>query len=133
MGGWLDEGRRLSVDHARDLQGAVDRVSIAASNETGEREEWGNAERLLYYRLRDVYRQFRQKLITQESGADKKQKAIEQYKLDKQNAEKADGIVAWHVKFWNRVEQAGTEYRTSPSIETADKFVEAVYRVPRKQ
>lgn len=121
------------MEHARDLQDAVDRVSIAASNETGEREEWGNAERLLYFKLRDLYREFKAGRISQASGSDRKQKAIEQYKLDKQNAEKADGIVAWHVKFWNRIEQAGTEYRTAPSIETADKFVEAVYRVPRRQ
>ena len=36
-------------------------------------------------------------------------------------------------RMWKRIEAASSEYRKSPSVEAADKLVEAIYGVERKQ
>ena len=36
-------------------------------------------------------------------------------------------------QMWKRIEAASSEYRKSPSIEAADKLLEAIYGVERKQ
>ena len=37
------------------------------------------------------------------------------------------------VQMWKRIELAAAEYAKNPSVETADKLYEALYRVKRKK
>ena len=89
-------------------------------------------ERALYYALRDIYSQYRKGIITKSKGEELKLKAMRQFELDNQAVSSAIRILKEHANFWKSVETAANHYRLERSLENADAFLEAVYKVPIK-
>lgn len=79
-------------------------------------------EMLLWYQLRDIYEAVRTGKMKKQVGAEEKQKAITVFEVNK-------ALFDSSVKLWQRIEQAGIRYAGDKTIENADLFFEAVYRI----
>lgn len=111
----------------------VDQIAKLAAQNIVPSEKLSLSESLLWYRLRDLYRNFAQGSISKDNAAAEKQKIVKQYNADKQAQETAERYIAHHAELWRKIEGAATAYRTNKTIENADKFVEAVYGVKMKE
>lgn len=111
----------------------VDEISKLAAQNIAPSEKLSLAETLLWYRLRDLYRNFSQGSISKENAAEEKKKVLKQYNADKQAQESAERYIAYHAKLWQSIEVAHMAYRQNKTIENADKFIEAVYGVQMKE
>lgn len=90
-------------------------------------------ERACWYRLRDIYCEYRDGASTIEQCTEEKRKALLQMEKDSEAWIEARGVHAHWAGFWQSIETAGREYAKAPSVETADRFYEAVYHVPRRE
>jgi len=86
---------------------------------------------LAWYKLRDVYRDFKAGRISKEQGEDRK-RSIFRYRQQQVDDYQARLRLSKHfADFWRKIEEAATLYNKDPTIEHADKFVEAVYGAGR--
>lgn len=111
----------------------VDEIAKLAAQNIFPPDKLSLSETLLWYRLRDLYRNFSQGSISKESAAAEKQKIVKQYNRDNETQGFYETYVAKSAKMWRRIEGAATEYRQNKTIQNADKFVEAVYGVKMKE
>lgn len=89
--------------------------------------------RALYYRLALLYLQYRFGLISAECGAQEKAAALMKFRKDR-DEQMFDKKQRRHMlRFWQNTEAAANEYRLHPSIENADRLLEAIYGVGRKK
>ena len=107
-----------------------DELSRCAASEqypdSGMDHDW-----LAWYKLRDVYRDFRAGRIGRTEGEQTKT-SIFRYRQENIDRDEGHRKAYLHLaEFWKRIEQAGSDYMKNPSVETADKFVEAVYGAGR--
>lgn len=91
------------------------------------------ADMVLWYRLRDIYRDHRAGRISPADGTEKKNNALRQYERDKEHLDMADKIILWHGQWWGAIENAAKAYTGNPGIETADEFFRTVYNAKRKE
>jgi hypothetical protein len=110
----------------------IDQIAKLAAQNIVPTDKLSLAESLLWYRLRDLYRNFSQGSISKENAAAEKQKIVKQYNRDNALFGFYDSYVAKSAQMWRNIESAATAYRTNKTIENADKFVEAVYGVGMK-
>ena len=105
---------------------------MAAANGK-EPEGLGPPEALLYCRMREIYRAFRNGEITRELGADLKTAALAEYR--QASVRWAQGIQAQHRMAWlfQAIEQYCSAYRKEHDLATADALMEAIYHVKRKE
>lgn len=105
---------------------------ISALAAKGERPPDGlNAtDWLLWYMLRDIYRDFKFGKLDAEKGAERKNEALAIWERENFNREQDKDAINRAVDLWNRVELAGSEYRQNRTIENADKLMEAIYHIP---
>ena len=89
-------------------------------------------ERALWYALRDIYSSYKRGVITKAKGEELKNKAMRQFAIDNQAISSAMKILKEHANFWKSVEQSASRYRLERTLENADAFLEAVYKVPIK-
>lgn len=89
-------------------------------------------ERALYYALRDIYSDYKRGIITKAKGEELKLKAMRQFEFDNQSISSAIKILKSHAEFWKSIEMASSRYRLERTLENADAFLEAVYKVPIK-
>ena len=78
--------------------------------------------------LRQLYGQKRAGLIERNRAVLEKSKLLEEYRVAKFRY----GLWEQGAALWKRIEAASSEYRRSPSVEAADKLLEAIYGVERK-
>lgn len=95
-------------------------------------EELDAAQRCFWYAMRDLYRAFRAGAISKQDGEVLRMSALRQYEADIKEHCAYSEWLAYMERFWRGVEESGSRYAKGPSIETADAFFEAVYRVKRK-
>lgn len=89
-------------------------------------------DRCLFYELKDIYSQYNSGKISKKIGEERKIAAVRQYDKDCFDAMSRRKLSAHYSSLWKEIESAGSLYMTDPTIEHADAFVEAVYRVKRK-
>ncbi|MBR4874129.1 MAG: hypothetical protein IKV50_09140 [Clostridia bacterium] len=106
----------------------IEEISQYAAHE--EMPPEANArERLLWYTLRDVYRDFRTGMSTKEQGELRKKQAIKEFEEETAYLERARKYMMANANLWIRIESAARAYRENKTIENADAFLEAVYGV----
>ena len=88
----------------------------------------GYAEKVLYIGLRSLYFQVRNKFISRATAITEKKKLLEDFRHHKFNEE----LFEEDVTLWNKISAAVIEYTNAPSIEAADKLLEVMYGVKRK-
>lgn len=86
-------------------------------------------DQLMFLCLRQLYGQKRAGLIERNRAALEKSKLLEEYRVAKFRY----GLWEQGAALWKRIEAASSEYRKSPSVEAADRLLEAIYGVERKQ
>ena len=111
----------------------VEELSYLAANEYGLPGNTPLEERALYGALYVLYAKFKKGILTQEEGNREKQKAVYQYGLDCREREQAFARQKRQLDFWQNIERAANAYRREPSTENADRLLEAVYGVGRKE
>lgn len=90
-------------------------------------------ERALFYTLKDIYEDFRKGVLSKERGETLKNRALRQFDLDKGAFDSAFRILRDNAELWKSIELEGNHYRLERTLENADAFVEAVYKVRMKQ
>ena len=87
---------------------------------------------LLWYRLRDVYRDFLSGKTNMEKAEAEKKQMLRQYDQDCNDWMNAKEVWNHMAQFWKQLEPSGQAYAKNPTVTNADRFFEAVYKVPRK-
>lgn len=87
------------------------------------------AQVLLFQSFRGLYQYATMAGMSRELGRAEKAKILEAYRINKFLEDMQERT----NRMWKRIEAASSEYRKSPSVEAADKLVEAIYGVERKQ
>lgn len=111
----------------------IGEISQLAINQQSLSPDAEMSDWLLYYRLRDIYREHNMGLISSAEGAEQKKQAVKQYERDDEHFATAEKIIAWHGKWWSDIESAAKAYTDNPCVETADAFFTAVYNAKRKR
>lgn len=111
----------------------IDEIAKLAAQNTVPSKKLPLSETLLWYRLRDLYSKFSAGSINKENATAEKQKIVKQYNRDKNTEETAERYIAYHAELWRNIECASMAYKENKTIESADKFVEAVYGVQMKE
>ena len=84
-------------------------------------------ERCLYYTLKNLYDQFREKKITAEQGDKEKKTALMQFQRDVFEHQRDKELIQHHARLWCQIELSATAYRKNPTIKNADAFLATVY------
>lgn len=88
------------------------------------------AQVLLFQSFRDLYDFARRSGMSNEQGKREKAQILSAYKINKFLEEMQEDT----CQMWKRIEIAASEYRKTPSVELADKLLEAIYGgVKRKE
>ena len=87
------------------------------------------AQALLFQSFRDLYDFARRSGMSPEQGKREKAQILAAYKTNKFLEDLQEDT----CQMWKRIEIAASEYRKSPSVELADKLLEAIYTVKRKE
>lgn len=98
----------------------------AALNKSPE-EALSVPEWLLYYRLRDIYTDYKKNNINQALGEKRKNSALSQFEKDKKMYDFAEKILNDNTNMWKRIDNAAIQYCKNPCVETADIFYKTVY------
>lgn len=89
-------------------------------------------EQNAYIALRWLYRQYRAGVIDRETATAEKRKIVKAA-LDAESMEAfRDKLAKSTVTLWREIEASGSAYAKEPTLENADDFYRAVYRVRRK-
>lgn len=86
------------------------------------------AQVLLFLSFRNLYDYAKRVGMAPEQGRREKQEILKAYQINKFLEEMQESTNA----MWKRIELTAAEYTKSPSVETADRLYEAIYRVKRK-
>lgn len=97
----------------------------------GNGSEW--PETLLYYRARDLYRDYRKGRVERSDAEAAKRKVMQQYDRDVAERTLLTELYVQNAARWKAVEQAVREYTHRPSVDTADRIVTALYGMGRKE
>lgn len=87
------------------------------------------AQVLLFLSFRDLYDFARRSGMSPEQGKREKAQILAAYKVNKFLEELQEST----NEMWKNIEIAVSEYRKAPSVELADKLLEAIYSVKRKE
>lgn len=86
------------------------------------------AQCVLFQALRNLYSYAKRVQMSPEQGRREKHQIMEAYRINRfleDMQEKTN-------QMWKQIELTSAEYARNPSVETADKLYEAIYRVKRK-
>ena len=104
-----------------------DEISALAAQEEKPDCDMTAIDWLLWYVLRDVYRDFKQGLISKEKGAERKRQALDiwERQTDRYHADR--DLINRVVQLWKNVEAAASAYRKDRTLENADAIMTAIY------
>lgn len=108
-------------------------ICICAATHTMPKEALNPAEWTLFYRLRDIYDEYKHGDFDNTIGIVKKNTALAQFDKDKSIYEFSQKVLSEHAAMWDNINKAATAYCQNPSIEAADELYKAVYSAERKK
>lgn len=89
-------------------------------------------EQNAYIALRGLYQQYRAGAIDRETAAAEKRKIFKAARDAESMEAFWDKLAQSTVTLWREIEAAASAYAKEPTLENADAFYQAVYRVRRK-
>ena len=108
----------------------TDEISLMAyKNERPGVQDMSIPEWLLWYRLRDAYREYANQ---PEEGAKQKQIWIAQYIRDRNDWVRTKEVHAHMAAQWKRIEEPAKKFVRDRTVESGIAFLESVYMVPVK-
>lgn len=112
------------------MSNIVDTVSLLAyRNQKPADSDLTIPEWLLWFRLRDVYRECGSDA---ERGQKEKEKVLKRFELDRSHWVRVSEVYKLLSKMWKDIEEPARRFAFDQTVENAVKFFEAVYRVPIK-
>lgn len=118
------------IGNSTDTIDAVDIISkLAYKDIKPEPHQLTVPQWLLWYRLRDVYREC---VNNPKAGAEQKQKQVSQYEQDRTDWVKTKEVYQHLADTWKRIEPSASRFAKEQTVESANEFFEAVYGVPVK-
>ena len=108
-----------------------DEISALAAQDDKPNADMTTIDWLLWYMLRDVYRDFKHGHITKEQGAERKRQALDiwERQTDRYHADR--DLINRVVALWKNVEAAASTYRKDRTLENADAIMTAIYGMRR--
>ena len=85
---------------------------------------------LLWYMLRDVYRDFKSGKLDAQKGAERKQHSLSIWEKESFRVRQLNELADRAGKLWTRVEMAASAYQKNRTLKNADKLIEAIYNIP---
>lgn len=108
----------------------VDEISLLAyRGEKPDVHDMTVPEWLLWYRLRDAYREF---AGNPDAGAEAKKIQVSQYQNDRKDWVKTQEVFTHMASYWKRIEPAARRFAMDRTVDNAVSFFESVYGVPLK-
>ena len=107
----------------------VEEIARFALNETVSNVAMNLSEKILWFNMRDIYRDFRSGKITKAQGEIRKKEAIKEYEQNENERRFTEKYMDSMASMWIRIENAAITYTFDKTIEHADAFKEAVYGV----
>lgn len=104
----------------------VDEILLAAANGV-EPPDLNCADALLFCRMRESYRAYRDGEISRAAGEEAKKKAMAEYRANSNHLEQGRAAQYRMARLWAELERHSSAYRKEKSLDTADKLMEAVY------
>ena len=108
---------------------SVEELEDLAYNSAPMPDLRSQAQVLLFQSFRDLYDFARRSGMSREQGKREKAQILAAYKINKFLEELQEST----NDMWKKIEIAASEYRKAPSVELADKLLEAIYTVKRKE
>lgn len=108
----------MSIDEIEDIAFRGERMPDLKSQ----------AQCVLFQAFRNLYDYANRVHMALEQGSHEKQEILRAYEVNRFLEEVEEAT----VQMWKLIDITASEYAKSPSIETADKLYEAIYRVKRK-
>lgn len=107
----------------------IDQLEDIAFNGGAMPDLRSQAQCVLFQALRNLYDYARRVQMPIEQGKREKAQILEAYRINRF----LEAMQEDTNKMWKRIEIASSNYAKTPSVETADKLYEAIYRVKRKE
>ena len=107
----------------------ADQISqFAAKNEMPE-DGMTYVDWLLWYMLRDIYRDFKAGRLDAEKGAERKKHSLSIWEKETFRVRQLNELADGAGKLWKRVEMAANAYQTNRNLQNADAMIEAIYGI----
>ena len=106
----------------------VDQLEDIAYNGGQMPELRSQAQCVLFQAFRNLYDYAKRVQMSPEQGRREKHEIMQAYKINRFLEEMQEKT----NQMWMQIELTSAEYAKNPSVETADKLYEAIYRVKRK-
>ena len=101
-------------------------VSYAAKGERPE-ADMDEIDLVLWFTVRDIYREFRSGSLDKETGAQRKKAALDAFDAAWEKKCRDRDLVFRSAELWKAIEETATAYRKQPSMETADRMMNVIY------
>lgn len=108
----------------------ADQISQLAAKQEMPQDGMTYVDWLLWYMLRDIYRDFKAGRLDAEKGAERKQHSLSIWEKESFRARQLNELADSAGKMWKRIEMAANAYRLNRSLQNADKLIDAIYNVP---
>lgn len=92
----------------------------------------GLEDQLAYQAVSLLYQRFANYRLSREQAAAEKEQIRREYRKRMESKAFADRLCSFTVQLWKDIEGASAEYSKHPSIEAADRLIQAIYKVGRK-
>lgn len=106
---------------------AVDICAMVARGESPERLD--GPGQLLWYRVRDIKRDYSRRTITEAEARERKKRAILDYNRDSVALKDAHAAYKRTADLFARVELACAAYRKNKTLEAADAIITAIHGI----
>ena len=107
----------------------ADQISQLAARQEMPPDGMTYVDWLLWYMLRDIYRDFKAGRLDAEKGAERKQHSLSIWEKESFRVRQLNELADSAGKMWKRIEMAANAYRLNRSLQNADKLIEAIYNV----
>lgn len=89
----------------------------------------GLEDQMAYQALRNMHRQYSAGRLSREAAAREKRLLLAEYRKRMDQAKFEARLIRSSSDLWKGIETAVYRYRENPSLEAADRIIDAVYRV----
>ena len=108
----------------------ADQISQLAARQEMPPDGMTYVDWLLWYMLRDVYRDFKAGKLDAQKGAERKQHSLSIWEKESFRVRQLNELADSAGKLWKRIETAADTYRLNRTLQNADRLIEAIYNVP---
>lgn len=108
----------------------ADQISQLAAKQEMPADGMTCTDWLLWYMLRDIYRDFKAGRLDAEKGAERKKHSLSIWEKETFRARQLNELADSAGKLWTRIETAADTYRLNRTLQNADMLIEAIYNVP---